>query len=374
MKPMNLLFRILLVVALSVWEFGCDRFEPGDSTPETSSAPVAPKQAIAHDPGEQHLTGLERAMEVQNRHTPGLMKNHNVLGTAVTINRAGKPAILILVRAAASSIPTEIDGTPTVVEVSDEFVSMGTRTSTTVSHTTKQIPPVQLGTSGGWTYDNANGYCCGGTLGALIVKNGVQYVLSNSHVLWGDIVLGNNNRIVAAGDPVIQPGLLDDGCNASNGQLVATVAGSASLPNANVDVGYAQVAAGMVRTDGSILEIGTISATTLPASLKQLVKKSGRTTALTHSSVSGINATLTVSYTSECYGSTYSKTFTGQILVNNPKTAFLQAGDSGSLLVEDVSTNPRAVGLLFASSTTTAVANPINDVLNYIGGATLVGK
>jgi hypothetical protein len=47
------------------------------------------------------------------------------------------------------------------------------------SHTATQAAPIQLGTSGGWRKDLANGDCCGGTLGSLIQVNGVQYILSN---------------------------------------------------------------------------------------------------------------------------------------------------------------------------------------------------
>jgi hypothetical protein len=42
-------------------------------------------------------------------------------------------------------------------------------------------------------------------------------------------------------------------------------------------------------------------------------------------------------------------------------------------MVEDVSTNPRAVGLLFAGSSTSAIANPIDEVLSFFGG-TMVGN
>ena len=41
-------------------------------------------------------------------------------------------------------------------------------------------------------------------------------------------------------------------------------------------------------------------------------------------------------------------------------------------MVEDVTTNPRAVGLLFAGSSSTAIANPIDQVLSFLG-ATMVG-
>jgi hypothetical protein len=41
-------------------------------------------------------------------------------------------------------------------------------------------------------------------------------------------------------------------------------------------------------------------------------------------------------------------------------------------MVEDVATNPRAVGLLYAGSSSIAIANPINDVLSYFN-VTMVG-
>jgi hypothetical protein len=249
--------------------------------------------------------------------------------------------------------------------------------SGTVSHTAKQTPPVQLGTSGGWMYDLANGYCCGGTLGALVHVGTTQYVISCYHVFRQDIVLGGNNRIATDGDPIIQPGLVDVNCNASGSQTVATLAGGASLPSTNVDVAEAQVVSGMVSSTGSILEIGTTSASTVAAALKQAVKKSGRTTGLTRSTVSALNATVSVAYENECAGKTaFTKTFTGQVVVANSNSTFLNSGDSGSLLVENVTTNPRAVGLLFAGSTGRngqAIANPIGQVLTYLG-ATMVGQ
>ena len=147
-----------------------------------------------------------------------------------------------------------------------------------------------------------------------------------------------------------------------------------SLPNSNVDCSIGQVVSGKVRTDGAILEIGTISKSTAAAFINQAVKKSGRTTGLSQSSVSGLNATISVAYDNECAGgAAFTKTFTGQIVIANRGSKFLDSGDSGSLMVEDVATNPRAVGLLFAGSSTSAIANPINQVLSFLG-ATMVGN
>ncbi len=68
----------------------------------------------------------------------------------------------------------------------------------------------------------------------------------------------------------------------------------------------------------------------------------------------------------------FTQTFTAEIVINNKGRRFLDSGDSGSLMVEDVATKPRAVGLLFAGSSSTAIANPINEVLSFLG-ATMVG-
>jgi hypothetical protein len=244
----------------------------------------------------------------------------------------------------------------------------------TVSHKAKQTLPIQLGTSGGWKYDLANGYCCGGTLGSLVTRSGVKYILSNFHVFASDVVSGGNSRVAAKGDPIIQPGLIDVGCKAANAQEVATLDNWRDpLAGNNVDAAIAWTDPTKVKDDGSILEMGTISSATVAASLNKAVKKSGRTTGLTRSKVTGLNATVSVTYDTECAGTSRgTATFTNQIIIANKSSKFLAGGDSGSLMVEDVATNPRAVGLLFAGSSSVAVANPIQEVLNSFN-VTMVG-
>lgn len=245
-----------------------------------------------------------------------------------------------------------------------------------VDHKAIQAAPIKLGTSGGWGYDLANGFCCGGTLGSL-VQDSYQnkYILSNFHVFAADSVPGGNNQTATIGDPIIQPGLIDVGCSIDNAQETATLSAWADpLANTNVDAAIALITPGMVRDDGSILEIGTVSSATRAAVLRLGVKKSGRTTGLTRSKITGLNAVITVSYGTECGGMDRgSVTFTNQIVIDNKRGGFLAGGDSGSLLVEDVTVNPRAVGLLFAGSSSVAVANPISDVLAYFG-VTMVGS
>jgi hypothetical protein len=352
---------------------------------------AAPDPSILDD---THAS-VRAVMALQGQVTTDLMKIPEILGTAVGLDDADAPALVIFVdRESASmadvvrALPPKLRGIAVKVELTDKFRAFPKGGpghgppgggGIGVSHTARQSAPVQLGTSGGWRNDLANGYCCGGTLGSLIEVNGIQYVMSNYHVLESDIVSGGNNLIATTGDGAIQPGLIDVGCSANNAQIVATLVKLSSLPTSNVDVGLAQVVPGMVRSDGAILEIGTLSSQTVAASLSKAVKKSGRTTGLTRSYISGLNATVSVTYENECAGGTaFTKTFTGQVVISNSRSSFLNSGDSGSLMVEDVTTAPRAVGLLYAGSSTSAIANPIDQVLQFVGSklggtATMVG-
>ncbi len=343
-----------------------------------------PEQALNHaNPRVQEIMAVQEAV------TPDLMSMPDVLGTAVGQDNDGEPSILVYVNlegknpaASARNIPRSLRGERVTVEITEPFHAMVKKPSTTpggadrirVDHTAIQAPPIQLGTSGGWGYDLANGYCCGGTLGSLVQIDGTQYILSNYHVFEADVIPGGNNRVAAFGDPIIQPGLIDAHCDANNTQIVASLNVRGSLPESNVDASIAQVIPGMVNSSGAILEIGMISSQTVGAYINQRVKKSGRTTGLTDSRVSGLNATVEVLYDDECASATgFSKIYTGQIIIGNRGTRFLAGGDSGSLMVENVAQNPRAIGLLFAGSSTLAVANPIDEVLEFFG-AVMVGN
>jgi hypothetical protein len=234
-------------------------------------------------------------------------------------------------------------------------------------HKARQPRPIQLGVSGGNASDIANGYCCSGTLGALVTDGQRQYILSNTHVFAGDVTPGGNGRVSSVGDDIDQSGLIDAACQYIASDIVADVTEWASFGEFNIDAAIAEARPSQVRSDGAILDIGTVANTTAAAFVGQKVKKSGRTTGLTRSSISGLNATVNVGYTDECAGNDFTVSYTGQLLISNSGSRFLNSGDSGSVMVEDVATNPRAVGLLFAGSSSIAIANPINDVLNHFG-------
>lgn len=341
------------------------------------NVPAAPPTGVL----DSSHASVRAVIAVQQEVTADWMRQSEVLGTAVGVDSAGTPVLNVYIDRDAGSagdvirnLPASLRGIGVQIRLTDKFRSMAGKPSRGTSHTAIQTPPIQLGTSGGWSKDLANGFCCGGTLGSLVQIGTKQFILSNYHVFESDIVSGGNNTTAQTGDPIIQPGLIDVNCNVNGAQTVATLVKKSSLPSSNVDCSVGQIVTGQVRTDGAILEIGTISHTTVAASINQAVKKSGRTTGLSRSSISGLNATISVTYDNECAGGTaFTKTFTNQIVIANRGSKFLNSGDSGSLMVEDVATNPRAVGLLYAGSSTDAIANPINEVLTFLG-ATMVGQ
>jgi hypothetical protein len=247
------------------------------------------------------------------------------------------------------------------------------------AHRVDEPFPIQLGTSGGNINDISGGFCYGGTLGALVKDaSGNQYILSNNHVLA-------RTNMATAGEDIIQPGLIDQtpACSQDSTDIVADLSAfipiqfkaKKIIPTNTVDAAIAQVRGGTVDPTGFIIDIGTLSSDTVAASLNMAVKKSGRTTGLTTGNITAVNATIDVSY-----GKGKTARFTNQIVVGS--SGFIAAGDSGSLMVEDVATNPHAVGLLFAGSSTTTIANPIDDVLSSFSvsmvgsgpSASLMGK
>jgi hypothetical protein len=337
------------------------------SCSETDRNPIAPNEQILLN--ESHPM-IRHAMDIQILHTRKIMEDPEVVGTATGLTDDGEPAVLVLLKSAAGGkrIGKTIDGVTVVKIVTGPIKAYG-KPSTGPDHKARQTRPIELGVSGGNINDIANGYCCGGTIGALVTDASTQYILSNSHVLCNDIAASAGDPDVAEiGDLIVQPALIDVYCYQYEDDAVGTLSTLTSLvPATNVDAAVAEVITGTVKTDGSILEVGTISSSTVAAYVGQDVKKSGRTTGLTRSEVTGLNATVNVGYEDECNGVPFTVLYTGQILVKNRASKFLNSGDSGSLMVEDVDTNPRAIGLLYAGGGQIAVANPIDDVLNYLG-------
>ena len=214
----------------------------------------------------------------------------------------------------------------------------------------------RFGVSGGNVLDASRSFCCSGTLGALVTDGSNQYILSNNHVLA-------RSGEAVAGEDVSQPGLIDNGCRIAT--VVADFTGGAPLGGgSNVDAAVAQLRPGTMDSSGFIEDIGVPSSTTVVPTIGMSVAKSGRTTGFTTGSISSINTSVSIQYQRGCGGGKkFNVTYTGQVVINS--STFSAGGDSGSLIVtNNASHNP--VGLLFAGSSTTTIANPINLVLTRL--------
>lgn len=240
------------------------------------------------------------------------------------------------------------------------------------------MTPVQLGVSGSNLNDfcTANGVesCNAGTLGSLVTRAGNLYILSSSHVLA-------SAGTPIAGNPIVQPGLLDAECGIDPTTTIANLTEFTDPVNtaSRVDASLAQVVGGTVDPTGAILELGSTVSNGIPqpeppaqgagqaAMVNEAVAKSGRSTGLTCASVESVDVSMSVGEPGpHCSGSQVFVTFPDVIVVNG--TGFSAGGDSGSLIVDANTAEP--IALLFAANAADlTIANPISDVLSALKDA-----
>jgi hypothetical protein len=284
-----------------------------------------------------------------------------VVGTAIGEGQGGQPIMLVLVEyGAVPGIPQQLDGVSVSPLVTGKIEALpkggkpggGESTSAPASRWPRPVP---IGVSTG----NANEISAG-TIACRVKDGSTVYALSNNHVY-----ARQNNATV--GEEVLQPGRYDGGVPGTDhlGNLTAFVPivfrGNASN---RVDAAIAGTTTGYLGSDTPSDGYGTPSVSTTTATVGMEVQKYGRTTALTRGTVAGINVTVKVSYSRGV------ARFVGQILIT--PGSFSAAGDSGSLIVTQNGNNP--VGLLFAGSSTTTIANPIDAVLASFNVAIDDGK
>ncbi|GAC1662197.1 MAG: hypothetical protein NVS9B4_15570 [Candidatus Acidiferrum sp.] len=296
---------------------------------------------------------------------------------------------------APSGAPTKSDGaggstadgatiTVTAVPQADTTTSSSAAITIAPGNALLQSGPIKLGTSGGnardsVTISSSSGtrtICCGGTLGSLVKRGGVQYILSNNHIL----AKSDSGKV---GDNISQPSIIDTSCDPSQTNTVATLSQFFSLvssPTPNIDAAIAQVLAGKVDPGGNILYLGATATNGVPdpgapnsgplvgPAVGMTVAKSGRSTGLTCAAIGAINTNTTVQYTGNCdgTGAKFSVQYANQVDIFGG--GFSAGGDSGSLIVTQSTADP--IALLFAGSDSDTVGNPVSDVLNFFKSGT----
>jgi hypothetical protein len=336
-------------------------------TPTPTPAPalsVSPSNATAALNGTQVYAASGTGTPV-NWSVNGVLGGNATVGTISATGLYTAPASFPGIGLNTFTITATSQADSTVTAAANATVVYPNDTSTA------QTTPVKLGTSGSNANNTSPAACCVGTLGALMSRAGTFFVLSAQHVV-------TNGGTGTVGDAINQPG--PAACFATpnvvanfNAGFVSPLSGTSGPAADNVDAGLAQVAPGQVDITGSILDFGLAGANSIaaapPSSITALesvglnVAKSGRTTGLTCSTVGSILTTVTVDYDSTCGGPVgFSSTFIDQIIINNTGSGFAAPGDSGALVV--TTDHARPVGMLFAGTSTTAVANPIRDVIS----------
>lgn len=233
-----------------------------------------------------------------------------------------------------------------------------------------QVHPIKLGTSGGNLEDVTPVQCCDGTLGALVEKNGIRYILSNNHVL------ARSNK-AKMGEAIIQPGLgdqrpicepLDPGADTVAHLSARKKVKFGAKKTNKIDAAIAEVVPGAVTTNGEIIAIGQPGTNPVEPYLGMKVKKSGRSTGLTKGVVTVVNGMAQVDYPKKCGSeSVNTARFRDLFYVtgNNGKP-FIKSGDSGSVVYEDKKNCPSPVGLIFAGNDQFAAASPATTVQKII--------
>lgn len=265
----------------------------------------------------------------------------------------GIPAVKVFVRVKFADddigederIPETIDGFPVDIEQIGTVRAFKVGAQAAVPNPRVKIRPAQPGSSVGFLNPN---FRMAGTFGALVKKGNKVFVLSNNHVL------ADENRL-PLGSPIVQPGPLDGG-KPSN--AIAKLTKFIPLvANNKVDAAIAEANPALVKRD--ILFIGPPKGKT-PAKIDMTVHKFGRTTSYRVGRVVSIDTDVKVSY------DIGELMFQDQIVIRGINgEQFSAAGDSGSLILERSSN--KAVGLLFAGSSSHTIANHIAKVLSTFG-------
>ena len=323
LRPTMLLFLVLVALVAS-----CGRSKLG--------APNAPELGALLSPGTQLPPGvpadLAAIKPVQEDNTAKLMTMPDVVGTGLGRSANGEAAILVLTRRPADGLPNKLDGVPVEQVVVGEVKAYGR-------------PNKSLLLCGTSTANRLE--CATGTIGCVVSSGGNSYYLSNNHVFARE-------NSASIGELVDAPGRYDAKPKCSPSPSCGSLADFEPINFSGNSIMDAAIALVDTSRHYSCSEAGGYapSSTVVAPSVGLAVKKSGRTSGVTHATIQAINVTIQVQYSARL------ATFVGQIMM---PAAFIRSGDSGALMVTETGNNP--VGLCFAGGTGGSFANPIGPVL-----------
>jgi hypothetical protein len=325
---------------------------------------------------------MAQARAIYQQVLPDLFRRQNVVacGLGYKISEGQTTSELSLIVSVTQKVPREQlmpqDLIPKSLEgILTDVVETGRIRAQVTENPTDRFRPAQPGISIGHRDITA------GTFGLLVQRNGAPLILSNNHVLADS----NAGKI---GDPIYQPGPADGGtandriaalsefmpldfgdnpsqCRIADSiaallNFVARTTGSSHrLQSVQQTSGINTMDAALAQPDSpdlvipDILNLGIPIGVNTPA-LGMQVQKMGRTTGLTNGYITQVDVTVNVDYAGR------TAAFTDQIITSSMSSP----GDSGSGILD---MDRRAVGLLFAGSTSVTIFTPIQRILDHFG-------
>jgi hypothetical protein len=295
---------------------------------------------------------VKAVMAIQDSYTEALLAQPGIVGTATGVTEDGEIAIFVFAEsyetAKAANIPEKIEGAAVVVKITGVIVPLIKLPLLNLGPTDRWPRPVPIGVSTGHFNITA------GTIGCRVTDGNDVFALSNNHVY------ADENQ-ASIGDKVLQPGPIDGGINP--GDAIGTLFDFEPINFGGNNIIDAAIALSSTNLLGNATPRGCYrSPKSNPVNprIRMRVMKCGRTTSRTTGQITAINATVDVQYDSGV------ARFVDQIVIG--QAGFSAGGDSGSLIVKaGIWNRRRPVGLLFAGSATTTIANPIKDVLDRFG-------
>ncbi len=292
--------------------------------------------------------------EVREKHEPELFAIEGVSGVSVD-EVTGEIIVYIENPEISRKVPKKLEGFPVRHEVIGRIEALKSQAPIVIQTATYSRTGINRPVFGGISVGNP--YITAGTLGLVTVNNlGIIVVLSNAHVLALD---GSADFLPINTTQIWQPGSYDNTSANTIGYLKnyipiifndlnATNYADAAISNLTVDGNQSSI---LNKTNDGFY---TISGNTT-VSIRDTVRKSGRTTGVTTNRVTNTQASVKVYYTSSKWA-----IFKDQILVRQP---FSAGGDSGSAVDKE----GKFVGLLFAGSDTITVVNKAKYIISGLG-------
>ena len=330
---LNTVRQLALTFMLGVGIASCSDSSDLASTPITDGGEASTYGAVKTDSVEK-ARGHERARQVKERNEARLLAKKGVNGVGVGQNEDGSPNLIVFTKDAnAADVPETVDGYKVKKIHIGEIKALGF---------TGTYRPVPTGVSVG----NRN-EASSGTIGAIVTKSGYRYMLSNNHVLA-------RSNAAQLGEAIVQPGRADAYAPTQVGVLSAYRPITFGSTTNQFDAAIARITT--TNTPWTVNNYYKPSTYVRTPAVGLSVKKVGRTTGYTTGTIAATNVTVQVGYPGGV------ATFTNQIYV---ASAFIQAGDSGSLMVTNSGNYP--VGLNFAGGTNASFSSPITPVMQYFG-------